>query len=281
MGAIDRVALPAVLGAELVESVNPCAFALLLVVVATMLTIMQRRELSERAARGWLVSHGGIYIAGIFVTYLALGLGLLGALHFAKELSNTYGVSRVAPVIAIGLGLLAFQEALPLEFGSRLSTHADTPQLRGLVSRLRFPGLFIAGVLVGLCTVPCAGSVYLAILALLSRQATMLKGVVYLVLYNAAFIAPLFIVLRLASSPAVYRRLEMATSATWDAQVQHRHRGGRVRSADPRRGLGIAWSAHGRPSRRPLNRLHPVTFASRRGNGGPDSSAYHQARLRA
>jgi cytochrome c biogenesis protein CcdA len=69
------------------------------------------------------------------------------------------------------------------------------------------PALFGAGMLVGLCTVPCAGAVYLAVLALLSAQATVLAGVGYLVLYNVVFVAPLVIILALASSPPVYRKL--------------------------------------------------------------------------
>jgi cytochrome c biogenesis protein CcdA len=62
-------------------------------------------------------------------------------------------------------------------------------------------------VLVGLCTVPCSGSVYLAVLALLSTQTTLLSGVGYLILYNVVFVAPLLVILGLASSPTVYRQL--------------------------------------------------------------------------
>lgn len=204
---MQSVTIPAVIGAGLIDSLNPCAFALLLVFVATMLTLVQRREVSERHARRWLLSRGGVYVVGIFLTYLALGLGLLGTLHFAKELSGNHLVSRVAAVFAVGLGLVAFQEALLPELGTRLSAHVDTPRMKGLVSRLSIPGLFVAGALVGLCTVPCAGSVYLAVLALLSTQATLFQGVAYLVLYNVMFIAPLAIVLGLASSAPVYRQL--------------------------------------------------------------------------
>src|SRR5690348_3908454 len=69
--------LPVVMGAGLVDSLNPCAFALLMVFIATMLAMIQRRpdRAGERAARGWLLSHGGVYVIGIFLTYLALGLG--------------------------------------------------------------------------------------------------------------------------------------------------------------------------------------------------------------
>lgn len=203
---MNEVTLPAVLGAGLIDSMNPCAFALLLVFVATMLTITHRGG-ADRKARRRLLWRGGVYILGIFFTYLTLGLGLFGTLHLARDLSSTHLVSRVAALFALGLGLLALQEALVPEFGVRLSAHVDTPRLRGLVSRMSVPALFVAGILVGLCTVPCSGSIYLAVLALLSSQTTALTGLSYLVLYNLVFVLPLVLLLGLASSPPVYRRL--------------------------------------------------------------------------
>jgi len=205
----QTLTLPAVIGAGLIDSLNPCAFALLLVFVSTMLAMLQRQSDPASAvwAQRWLLSRGGIYILGIFLTYLALGFGLLGALQAAKLLSSSHLISRVAALVALFLGLLAVQEALLPEFGSRLSAHMDMARMRNLVSRMSVPALFGAGVLVGLCTVPCSGSVYLTVLALLSTQATVLAGVGYLVLYNVVFVAPLVIVLALASSPPVYRKL--------------------------------------------------------------------------
>jgi cytochrome c biogenesis protein CcdA len=205
----QTLTLPAVIGAGLIDSLNPCAFALLLVFVSSMLTMLQRQSDAAGAARArrWLLSRGGIYILGIFLTYLVLGFGLLGVLQAAKILSSSHLVSRVAALIALLLGLLAVQEALLPELGSRLGAHMNMARMRGLVSRMSVPALFGAGMLVGLCTVPCAGSVYLAVLALLSTQATALAGVGYLVLYNLVFVAPLVIILVLASSPPVYRKL--------------------------------------------------------------------------
>lgn len=208
-GHVSELTLPVVIGAGLIDSLNPCAFALLLVFVSTMLAMIQRQgdAAGVRQARRWLLSRGGIYVLGIFLTYLALGLGLFGTLELAKGLSQTHLASRVAALFALGLGLLAIQEALLPELGTRLGAHVDMPHLRGLVSRASLPALFGAGVLVGLCTVPCAGAVYLAVLALLSTQVTFLSGVGYLVLYNVVFVAPLVVVLALASSAPVYRRM--------------------------------------------------------------------------
>lgn len=204
-----QLTLPVVIGSALIDSLNPCAFALLLVFVATMLGMLQRNQGKEAEirARVWLLSRGGIYILGIFLTYLALGFGLLGAMEFTKSLTSTHLVGRVAALFALGLGILALQEALLPEWGNRLGAHVNMPRVRGLVKIARFPALFVAGVLIGFCTVPCAGAVYLAVLALLGSQATALEGVGYLVLYNLVFVTPLVLILGLAASPPVYRKL--------------------------------------------------------------------------
>ena len=217
VGSPVPLTFPVVVGAALVDSLNPCAFALLLVFVATMLSMISRQGdgAGISAARRWLLSRGGIYLLGIFLTYLALGLGLLGTLEIAKSLSSTHLVSRLAAFAAIALGLLALQEALVPEFGSHLGAHVDVARLRESIARLSWPALFGAGVLVGLCTVPCSGTVYLAVLALLAAQRTLLEGVGYLVLYNVVFISPLVIGLGLASSRPVYQ-----AAARW--QLHHR-----------------------------------------------------------
>jgi cytochrome c-type biogenesis protein len=205
----QELTLPVVMGAGLIDSLNPCAFALLMVFVATMLAMIQRRpdKVGEWEARRWLISRGGIYVIAIFLTYLALGLGLLGSLQAAQFVSSTHFASRIAAFFALGLGLLALQEVLLPEWGTRMTAHVDHMKLKGMVQKLSFPALFGAGILVGLCTVPCAGSVYLGVLALLSTQGTFFQGVGYLVIYNLVFILPLAIILGLSSSPPVYRRL--------------------------------------------------------------------------
>ena len=61
--------------------------------------------------------------------------------------------------------------------------------------------------LIGLCTVPCSGAVYLAVLSLLAAKASALQGFGYLVLYNAMFVLPLVATLLLASARPALNRL--------------------------------------------------------------------------
>ena len=67
--------------------------------------------------------------------------------------------------------------------------------------------LFGGGILIGLCTVPCSGAVYLGVIALLGAGGTVGAGLGGLVLYNLAYITPLVILLVLASRPSLIRAL--------------------------------------------------------------------------
>ena len=66
-------------------------------------------------------------------------------------------------------------------------------------------GAVRGGVLIGLCTVPCSGAVYLGVVALLGASGTVGAGLGGLVLYNLAYITPLVALLVLASRPGLIR----------------------------------------------------------------------------
>ena len=61
--------LPLVGVAALIDSINPCAFSVLLLTIAFLLSIGKLRSS--------VLAIGGAYILGIFLVYLVIGLGLL------------------------------------------------------------------------------------------------------------------------------------------------------------------------------------------------------------
>jgi cytochrome c biogenesis protein CcdA len=93
----QQVTLPVVVSAALVDSINPCAFAVLLTFIAATLVLAERASARGARARWFLWRMGMVYVAGIFLTYLGLGLGLLG---FASAFGQTHWVSRVAGPVA-------------------------------------------------------------------------------------------------------------------------------------------------------------------------------------
>jgi len=54
---------------------------------------------------------------------------------------------------------------------------------------------------VALCTIPCSGGIYAAILALLATRESYAAGLGYLTAYNLMYIAPLLFALALAANP--------------------------------------------------------------------------------
>ena len=65
----------------------------------------------------------------------------------------------------------------------------------------------VAGFLVGLCTFPCSGGIYVAVLSLLAAKTTYWEGLGYLYLYNIAFILPLVIILVVVSNRRLARQV--------------------------------------------------------------------------
>lgn len=75
------------------------------------------------------------------------------------------------------------------------------------MSNITLLGVIILGFLVGLCTFPCSGGIYVAILSLLVVQTTYFEGLSYLLIYNVMFVLPLIIILVFASSKRVTEKI--------------------------------------------------------------------------
>ncbi len=198
--------LPTVAVAALVDSINPCAFTLLLIFIASVTAFLKTVEgKSLQETRSVLYRYGAVYIGAIFFTYLILGLGFLKVSAFFA--GNHLG-SRLAALIAVLLGLWMVKDALLPEVGLRLQAPKRVGvMVQQLARKASVPGMVGLGVLVGLCTVPCSGAVYLSVLAMLSLQQTFLQAFAYLLLYNALFVLPLGVILVAASARPTLNRL--------------------------------------------------------------------------
>ncbi|MDO8564643.1 MAG: GAP family protein [bacterium] len=177
--------LPLVVISALLDSINPCAFSVLIITLLFLFSL----GLSRRR----ILLVGGLYILGIFAAYFLIGLGLLQALHV---FGIPHFMGKVGAVLMLLFGvLLVIQELFPkvhIPLGIPQSAHA---KMGALMHRASLPAAFLLGALVGLCEFPCTGGPYLMILGLLHDGATYLKGFGYLLLYNVIFTLPLVVLL--------------------------------------------------------------------------------------
>lgn len=192
-----KILLSAVLATGLLDGVNPCAFAVLLFFIAFLFTLKRRRSN--------ITQTGIIYILGIYLTYFLIGLGLLKAFSLAN---SPHLMAKIGAFLVILLGAIHIKDyffpGLPLSLRvPKVGEHAIVQW----AYRATLPAAFVLGVLVGLCTFPCSGGIYVAMISLLQSQVTYLKGVGYLLLYNLMFVLPLVLILMGASSKILAGKL--------------------------------------------------------------------------
>ncbi len=203
---LPAVTLGSVVVGGLIDGINPCAFTVLILFITAMLATLQVSTSSDvGAARRRIVGLGSIYIAAVFLTYLGLGLGLLAT---SAIFSRFHAPARVGALIAIGMGLWMLKDFFLPDVGP----HLAAPKIVGqwtvdAARKMTVPALVVGGFLIGLCTVPCSGAVYLAVLSLLAMQSSALVGFGYLVLYNLMFILPLVALLIAASARPTLNKL--------------------------------------------------------------------------
>lgn len=192
-----ELTIPVVMWAAALDSLNPCAFSILLLTISFLFSV--KRERKE------ILKIGGAYILAIFAVYAAIGLGILRALSWFG-IPHTLG--KVGAVILLVVGLYQIAQVLfsklP-QFGISQKIHG---RLAILISKASVLTALGVGAIVALYEFPCTGGPYLAILSLLHDSASFWSGLGYLLFYNLIFILPLVIILYVASIPVWHQIVE-------------------------------------------------------------------------
>ncbi len=201
--------LPAVVVTGLLDSINPCAFAVILLLIAFLFTI--------RKSRGQILGLGAIYVAVIFIVYFAIGLGILSTVRLSED---PHFVAHVGSYLLIGLGMLNLIEYRWPHFPIKLHMPAIAHEkVNKLLKVATVPATIGVGFIVGLCTFPCSGGIYVSIITLLNAKTTLAWGLAYLTLYNFLFILPLVVILLAAGN-----RVTAKKWAAWEREHALRFR---------------------------------------------------------
>ncbi|HHK67190.1 MAG TPA: cytochrome c biogenesis protein [Candidatus Acetothermia bacterium] len=183
-GLAKSLTIPAVVLAAAADSVNPCTFAVLVLLLGTLLVA---------GKKGKVLQAGLAFIAAIYISYFLMGIGIFSAIQAA-------GVQRPFIIAVSGLAILLGLWNMKDYFAYGKWFTIEVPaRWRPLVKRITssvvsVPGAFAVGVLDSLFLLPCSSGPYIAILALLSKTTTRAQGVGLLLFYNLIFILPLLII---------------------------------------------------------------------------------------
>ncbi|MEM2178525.1 MAG: cytochrome c biogenesis protein CcdA [Candidatus Methanomethylicaceae archaeon] len=193
----------------LLDGINPCAFAVLLFFITFIFLTISTYDSLEKA-RKRVILIGFIYIIGIYIAYLAIGLGLFG---FFKALSYSYVIEKISALTLILLGFINLKDFIwQGKFFSLKIPMFGWNIIKKYLHKSTIPFVFITGLLVSLFEFPCTGQIYVAILGLLAYRATFIQGFLYLLIYNIAFIFPLIFILFIST----YRKIMEFSIKKWE-----------------------------------------------------------------
>jgi cytochrome c biogenesis protein CcdA len=194
MNGVDLPTLSIVLITAAVDSINPCAIGVLIL----MMTVL----LGKKRRVGQMLKYGSAYIFAIFLTYLIAGLGLI---YFLSNIPIT-----IAEYISLAVGgLVIFAGLLEIKdyfwYGRGFSLHIPGVFARKIKqysqSKTSLLGIMLLGAFVAGVELPCTGAPYLAIITILSIDFNF-QAFLLLVLYNIVFVAPLIIILLMVAAGA-------------------------------------------------------------------------------
>ena len=182
--------LAAVIVGSLVDAINPCEFAVLIILMTTILATGNSRK---------TLLTGLAFSASIFISYFLMGLGFYKALSLGSVSGWFF---QIIGWLAILLGLFNLKDYFWYGKGFLMEVPLSwRPRLKNLIHSVTSPGgAFAIGFLVSLFLLPCTSGPYIVILGMLAKNTLDIQAVLYLLLYNLIFVSPMILI-----SLAVYK----------------------------------------------------------------------------
>ena len=176
--------IPAVISAAVVDAINPCAFAVLIILLTTILAVGVKKR---------VLMAGLAFIASIYISYFLMGIGLYSAIQASGLTHKFY---TIVAVLAIIVGLFNLKDYLWYGKWFRMEVPMSwRPKLKCLLKGVTsVPGAFLIGFVVSLFLLPCTSGPYIIILGLLAETTTQSYAFMLLLLYNLVFILPMVII---------------------------------------------------------------------------------------
>ncbi len=188
---LDLPTLTLVITSAAIDSINPCAIGVLILMVSVIL--------GQGGGTKKLLTNGLAYIFAIFATYLVAGLGLVYFFTAIPMVIAEY-LSLAVGALVILAGVLeikdffwygkGFSLQIPKKFADMIHDYSTK---KTTLFGVMFLGAFVAAV-----ELPCTGAPYLAIITIL-RIDFNLMAFALMVLYNLIFVSPLLVILFLVA----------------------------------------------------------------------------------
>jgi len=187
-----------VLGAGLLDGINPCAFTTIIFLLSYLTLV--------GATRNQIIVTGTAFTLAVFITYLAIGLLFFNVTRFFMKQGGTAVLINILLLImVITLAVLSFIDYLKCLKGRSSDMTLQLPGFlkKGIHAKIRAfarnkaavtGAAFVLGVIIAGMELTCTGQVYFPIVTMISEPQHRAAAFLYLMVYNIAFILPLALV---------------------------------------------------------------------------------------
>lgn len=187
-----------VIGAGLLDGVNPCAFATLIFFISYL--IMRSKKKRD------ILLVGAAFGTGVFLAYFLAGLGLY---KYVAQATWFFAIARwfylVIGLFALVIAVLSIRDAYRVRHGKLEDMSLQLPArqkqaIHGLIRKTANTGFlatsaFLIAFPVSLFEFLCTGQTYLPTIVLIySQSALRARATLLLVIYNLLFILPLLVI---------------------------------------------------------------------------------------
>ncbi len=186
----EKLALTKIFSLAVVDAINPCALAVLALMLIAILTYNPKKK------RNILLA-GLAFTCSVFIMYLFYGLVIIKSFQLIQALTNVrILLYKILGFAAIILGALNIKDALKYKAGSFLTEMplSMRPRVKKIISGITSPkGAFVTGLFVTVFLLPCTIGPYVIAGGILSTL-ELIKTMPLLLLYNFIFVLPMVVI---------------------------------------------------------------------------------------
>jgi len=182
-----ELTLPKVLSLAAVDAINPCALAVLVMMLFAILALAPKK-------RHNILLAGLAFTTAVFVMYFFYGLIIIRFFQLIQALTSVrFWLYKVLGLVAIILGILNLRDFIRYKPGGFLTEMPMflRPKVQNLMFKVTSPrGAFVVGALVTLFLLPCTIGPYIICGGILCSF-SLLETIPWLLLYNLVFVLPM------------------------------------------------------------------------------------------
>ena len=178
------------LSLAIVDAINPCALAVLTMMLIAIITYNPKDKKN-------IILAGLAFSTAVFVMYLLYGLIIIKIFQLIQAITSARLILyKILAIVAILLGVLQIKDFISYKAGS-IGTEMPLfmrPKVKKIISGITSPkGAFGIGLFVTVFLLPCTIGPYIILGGMLSFV-EVLKTLPYLLIYNFIFILPMLVI---------------------------------------------------------------------------------------